>query len=88
MSPMPWPLIGRSREPDLHPLVQTARQHPGVRYVPTSPRPDQPPRPATARTDYETTAAGWTAREAAVLDRLADAGGDLTAHRAVHMESR
>ena len=86
MTPLPWPLIGWYREPQLHPIVQAARQHPGVRYVPTSPRPAQLPRPSTHRTDYETTAAGWTAREADILDRLADAGGDLRAHEAVHLE--
>ena len=88
MTPLPWPLIGWYREPQLHPIVQAARQHLGVRYVPTSPRPAQPPRPSAARTDYEATAAGWTAREAAVLDRLAEAGGDHAAHRAVHLEDR
>lgn len=30
----------------------------------------------------------WTDDEATVLEALADAGGDLTAHRTVHLEDR
>lgn len=71
MSRMPWPLTGRAAA-DLAALR-------GPAY-------SAPPRPSTARTDYEATAAAWTAREAAVLDRLAEAGGDHAAHKTVHLE--
>jgi hypothetical protein len=73
VSRMPWPLTGRAAA-DLAALRVPAYS--------------APPRPSTARTDYEASAASWTAREAAVLDRLADAGGDLHAHETVHLEDR
>lgn len=44
-------------------------------------------RPGTWRTCWEHDTA-WVPREAHVLDLLADAGGDLRAHRTVHLEDR
>lgn len=49
-----------------------------------------PPRPAIPatkhRTDYERGGTAWTTTEVDVLDALAAAGGDLPAHRTVHLE--
>jgi tRNA(Phe) wybutosine-synthesizing methylase Tyw3 len=52
---------------------------------------DTPPparRPGTTATAWEHTRHTWEAVEGAVLDALAAAGGDLTAHRTVHLEDR
>lgn len=49
-----------------------------------------PPRttPPVHATTWEHTRWQWEDRETAVLHRLADHGGDLTAHRTVHLEDR
>lgn len=84
-----------ARRPDIPPIVQAAREHTGVRYVPSSPFPvgEVAVEPATSATRYPwdgTRSPGqeWAPGEAAVLLTLADAGGDLTAHRTVHLEDR
>ena len=84
MSPVPWPLIGRTRK--VPPIVQAARDMAGVPYTPPPP-PPAPRRPIPAGTSRTPAySVGWTTAEADVLDALAAAGGDLTAHRTVHLE--
>lgn len=75
---LPWLLPARRHQPDVPPLVVAAPAQPAPRRIV----------PDRYRTGYERHAVGWQSREAAVLDLLADAGGDLTAHRTVHLEDR
>lgn len=88
------PRLTARRKPDVPPIVQAARDLAGVRYVPSSPFPagQVAVEPASSATRYpwgaRTGRPGqeWAPAEAAVLLALAAAGGDLTAHRTVHLE--
>lgn len=100
MSPLPWPLIGRTRH------TAPAPAAPAPLPVPRTPahaRPTEPakrpawtpPEPGPTATPYpalgDPTPPGaplWIHAEAATLAALAEAGGDLTAHRTVHQETR
>lgn len=97
MSPLPWPLIGRTRAPQ-PPCAPTApRPAPAPTPGPTRPSraawtppgigPDTTPYPAPG---YPPPAGApfWIRAEADRLRRLAEAGGDLQAHRTVHLEDR
>lgn len=70
---------------------------PPARHRTEPPRPARPAQPPPVHATYVRPAPGtawehtrwqWEDREAAVLHLLADAGGDLTAHRTVHLEDR
>lgn len=74
MSPMSWPLIGRLATGGTLPAPRPPGEATGTRYVNTRVR-----EPAARFLP-------WLLAESRVISRLADAGGDLTAHRTVHLE--
>jgi hypothetical protein len=97
VSPLPWPLIGRTHHatggavtpappaprpaafvqpPVLGPPTGEPHDRSGTRYL-------DPDRPGTGPAWPL-----WLIAESAVLASLAMAGGDLTAHRTVHLEDR
>lgn len=97
MSPLPWPLIGRTHHatggavtPAPPPPRPAAIVRPPVQPPPTGEPHDRsgtryldPDRPGTGHP-----APLWLIAESAVLASLATAGGDLTAHQAVHGGTR
>ena len=92
MTPVPWPLIGPPQPP-------CAPNTPEPAPAP-APNPAKPPQPGWAppgigadATPYPTPgyplpagAPFWIRAEADRLRLLAEQGGDLTAHKAVHLE--
>lgn len=74
MSPLPWPLIGRiTPHPAPAPAPAGNPNRNGTRYL----RPGERPAPGDPL---------WLAAESAALARIAEAGGDLDAHRREHLK--
>ena len=98
MTPIPWPLIGRTRAAGGAVTPAPVRGPAAVMGA----APEPPKRPAWTPPYAGPTASPypdpghylppgaplWLITEARVLDRLADAGGDLQAHRTVHGGAR
>lgn len=95
MTPVPWPLIGRPHATGGTVTPPPPQPRPAAR-PPVLPPPTGEPHGETTATRYldpDRPGTGphmplWLIAESAVLASLATAGGDLTAHQAVHMEDR